>query len=273
MTPVTEKARRYGELQAHQEAFKTVEALKKWGGALLVLLLLTSAFHLFVVLAGVGQLSDLAHYAGAALQVLSIDATALYLVLARGALHTTGRDTATKAVWYFLSLTAALNAVFLLSFTASLPSWAVDLRPAASSIAVSLLIVFFLVAVAAVERARDTLNEARLDLLVDMHSAQVDLGLVSSFMVEVSDVRTPAASEAPKQLEAPSSEAKLSLEEVLEEEVLETNSSLEAAAISICDSSQHAQAPGEFISCRVAGCDQTFKTKAAERAHQRAHRR
>ncbi|KPV51633.1 hypothetical protein SE17_20095 [Kouleothrix aurantiaca] len=173
--PETERARLAGVLEAKREAYTAVEALKAWGGRLLILVLLTSAFHLFSVLSGV-TLPEWVHVIGAVFQVVSIDATALFTTTTRGAVQLAGRDTGKRSIPYFLGLTAVLNAVFLLAHTPGLPTWAVSLQPHVRSLAVALLMLFFPIAVAAVEHSRSVLNEARLLLLQDIRTAETVLG-------------------------------------------------------------------------------------------------
>ncbi|NTU81988.1 MAG: hypothetical protein HGA45_21855 [Chloroflexales bacterium] len=106
-----------------------------------------------------------------------MDATALYLVATRSAAQYArlgGQGSA--AVWFFYLLTAALNSLFVLSYTPGLPRAVQAITPTLSLVGAVLLGLLVPISIAALEHARQVADVARLSLLVEVETLR---GLVA----------------------------------------------------------------------------------------------
>ncbi|NTU85225.1 MAG: hypothetical protein HGA45_38695 [Chloroflexales bacterium] len=176
--PAAQRAHQRGLLRAKAEALRGAERLVQWARPLLISVLVVSFLHLWhqiarIAPAGVAALPLPAwtHWLAAALLTASVDATALYLVATRSAaqyarLGEQGRG----AVWFFYLLTAALNSVFVLTYTPGLPPLIQAITPVLSLLGALLLGLLVPVSIAALERARQVADVARLSLLVEVET-------------------------------------------------------------------------------------------------------
>jgi hypothetical protein len=111
------------------------------------------------------------HWLSAALLTISVDATALYLVATRSAAqYARLGGQGALSVWFFYLLTAALNSLFVLSYTPGLPAQVQSITPALSLLGAILLGLLVPVSIAALERARQIADVARLSLLVEVET-------------------------------------------------------------------------------------------------------
>ncbi|MBX0329890.1 hypothetical protein K2Z83_19685 [Oscillochloris sp. ZM17-4] len=176
--PEAQSARQRGLLRAKAEALKSAEGLVGWARPLLIGVLIVSFLHLWHQIARIAPegvpalpLPAWTHWLSAALLTISVDATALYLVATRSAaqyakLGSQGRE----AVWFFYLLTAALNSLFVLSYTPGLPTQVQVITPTLSLLGAILLGLLVPVSIAALERARQVADVARLSLLVEVET-------------------------------------------------------------------------------------------------------
>lgn len=176
--PAAQRAHQRGLLRAKTEALRTAEGLIQWARPLLIGVLIVSFLHLWHQIARIAPTGVAAlplpawtHWLSAALLTASVDATALYLVATRSAaqyarLGEQGRG----AVWFFYVLTAALNSVFVLSYTPGLPPPVQAITPMLSLVGALLLGLLVPVSIAALERARQVAEVARLSLLVEVET-------------------------------------------------------------------------------------------------------
>lgn len=174
--PEARLAHQRGLLTAKTEALRSATRLTAWARPLLVGVLIVSFLHLWHQIARITPegvpalpLPAWAHWLSAGLLTASIDATALYLVATRAAAQYARLGQHGRAsVWFFYLLTAALNSVFVLSYTPGLPSAIDTITPILSLIGAVLLGVLVPVSIAAVEQARQVADAARLALLVEV---------------------------------------------------------------------------------------------------------
>jgi hypothetical protein len=103
------------------------------------------------------------------------------------------------SVWFFYLLTAALNSLFVLSYTPGLPTQVQSITPALSLLGAILLGLLVPVSIAALERARQVADVARLSLLVEVETLR---GIVAQGAAHCADAHTTDAS-APKKDPAP----------------------------------------------------------------------
>jgi hypothetical protein len=176
--PEAQAARQRGLLRAKADALKSAEGLVGWARPLLIGVLIVSFLHLWHQIARIAPegvpalpLPAWTHWLSAALLTISVDATALYLVATRSAaqyakLGSQGRE----AVWFFYLLTAALNSLFVLNYTPGLPAAVQTITPALSLLGAVLLGLLVPVSIAALERARQVADVARLSLLVEVET-------------------------------------------------------------------------------------------------------
>jgi hypothetical protein len=176
--PAAQFARQRGLLRAKTEALRATENLIQWARPLLVGVLIVSFLHLWhqiarIAPAGVAALPLPAwtHWLSAALLTASVDATALYLVATRSsAQYARLGEQGRGAVWFFYLLTAALNSVFVLTYTPGLPPPVQAITPILSLTGALLLGLLVPVSIAALERARQVVDVARLSLLVEVET-------------------------------------------------------------------------------------------------------
>ena len=175
-TPAAQQARQQGILLAKQQALRSAETLTAWARPLLLGVLVVSFLHLWHQIARIAPadipaltLPPWAHWLSAALLTLSVDATALYLVATRAAAqYARLGDQGRGAVWFFYTLTATLNSVFVLSYTPDLPASIALLTPFLSLLGAVLLGLLVPISIAAIEHARQIADVARLTLLVEV---------------------------------------------------------------------------------------------------------
>lgn len=199
--PEAQAARQRGLLRAKHDALRSAEGLVGWARPLLIGVLTVSFLHLWhqiarIAPAGVPALPLPAwtHWLSAALLTLSVDATALYLVATRSAAQYArlgGQGSA--AVWFFYLLTAALNSLFVLSYTPELPRAVQAITPTLSLVGAVLLGLLVPISIAALEHARQVADVARLSLLVEVETLR---GLVARG-AEPRSPAEPPATEAP----------------------------------------------------------------------------
>lgn len=176
--PAAQAARQKGLLRAKTEALHATEGLIQWARPLLIGVLIVSFLHLWhqiarIAPAGVPALPLPAwtHWLSAALLTASVDATALYLVATRSsAQYARLGEQGRGAVWFFYLLTAALNSVFVLTYTPGLPTEVQAITPVLSLVGALLLGLLVPVSIAALERARQVADVARLSLLVEVET-------------------------------------------------------------------------------------------------------
>jgi hypothetical protein len=191
--PEAQQARQRGLLRAKADALRSAEGLVDWARPLLVGVLIVSFLHLWhqiarIAPAGVPALSLPAwtHWLSAALLTLSVDATALYLVATRSAAqYARLGGQGAVSVWFFYLLTAALNSLFVLSYTPGLPAAVQAVTPILSLLGAILLGLLVPISIAALERARQVADVARLSLLVEVETLR---GLVA----QGAELRSPA---------------------------------------------------------------------------------
>lgn len=173
-----QEARRRGLLRAKVEALHATERLIGWARPLLCGVLIVSFLHIWHQIARIAPpgvpplpLPAWTHWLSAALLTASVDATALYLVATRSAAHYARMgDQGRGAVWFFYLLTAALNSLFVLSYAPELPQAVETITPALSLLGALLLGLLVPVSIAALERARQVADVARLALLVEVET-------------------------------------------------------------------------------------------------------
>jgi hypothetical protein len=171
-------ARLRGLLRAKADALRAAEGLVAWARPLLIGVLIVSFLHLWHQIARIAPtgipalpLPAWTHWLSAALLTASVDATALYLVATRSAAqYARLGDQGAFSVWFFYLLTAALNSVFVLSYTPELPAQVQAITPALSLLGAILLGLLVPVSIAALERARQVADVARLSLLVEVET-------------------------------------------------------------------------------------------------------
>jgi hypothetical protein len=176
--PAAQRAHQRGLLRAKTEALRAAEGLIGWARPLLVGVLIVSFLHLWhqiarIAPAGVAALPLPAwtHWLSAALLTASVDATAVYLVATRSsAQYARLGEQGRGAVWFFYLLTAALNSVFVLTYTPGLPPPVQAITPMLSLTGALLLGLLVPVSIAALERARQIVDVARLSLLVEVET-------------------------------------------------------------------------------------------------------
>ena len=176
--PEAQVARQRGLLRAKADALRAAEGLVGWARPLLIGVLIVSFLHLWHQIARIAPegvpalpLPAWTHWLSAALLTISVDATALYLVATRSAAQYAhlGRQGAVS-VWFFYLLTAALNSLFVLSYTPGLPIAVQTITPVLSLLGALLLGLLVPVSIAALERARQVADVARLSLLVEVET-------------------------------------------------------------------------------------------------------
>lgn len=182
--PEAQAARQRGLLRAKHDALRSAEGLVGWARPLLIGVLTVSFLHLWhqiarIAPAGVPALPLPAwtHWFSAALLTLSVDATPLYLVATRSAAQYArlgGQGSA--AVWFFYLLTAALNSLFVLSYTPELPRAVQAITPTLSLVGAVLLGLLVPISIGTLEHARQVADVARLSLLVEVETLR---GLVA----------------------------------------------------------------------------------------------
>jgi hypothetical protein len=176
--PEAQAARQRGLLRAKHDALRAAEGLVGWARPLLIGVLIVSFLHLWhqiarIAPAGVPALPLPAwtHWLSAALLTISVDATALYLVATRSAAqYARLGGQGAVSVWFFYLLTAALNSLFVLSYTPGLPTQVQAITPTLSLLGAILLGLLVPVSIAALERARQVADVARLSLLVEVET-------------------------------------------------------------------------------------------------------
>ncbi len=183
--PEAQAARQRGLLRAKAEALRSAEHLVGWARPLLVGVLIVSFLHLWHQIARIAptevpplSLPAWTHWLSAALLTISVDATALYLMATRStAQYARMGGQGSLAVWFFYILTAALNSLFVLSYTPNLPQEVQLLTPALALLGAILLGLLVPISIAALERARQVTDIARLALLVEVETLR---GLTTS---------------------------------------------------------------------------------------------
>jgi len=176
--PAAQRAHQRGLLRAKTEALHAAEGLIGWARPLLVGVLIVSFLHLWHQIARIAPTGVAAlplpawtHWLSAALLTASVDATALYLVATRSsAQYARLGEQGRGAVWFFYLLTAALNSVFVLTYTPGLPPPVQAITPILSLTGALLLGLLVPVSIAALERARQVVDVARLGLLVEVET-------------------------------------------------------------------------------------------------------
>lgn len=153
-----------GALSAREGAAKTALFFRRSGLPLLVLTTVVSAFHAFVFLSGKALEEELYGYVSLA-NIISIDLLLLYLTLAATPLELVKLQMPKGSVWYLRVLVAVFNATVLLKdYGPVAGNWTEPLIPIAGSLAVALLLPFFLIATPATEGTRRRLTEATFRL-------------------------------------------------------------------------------------------------------------
>jgi hypothetical protein len=176
--PEAQAARQRGLLRAKHDALRAAEGLVGWARPLLIGVLIVSFLHLWHQIARIAPegvpalpLPAWTHWLSAALLTISVDATALYLVATRSAAqYARLGGQGALSVWFFYLLTAALNSLFVLSYTPGLPTQVQSVTPALSLLGAVLLGLLVPVSIAALERARQVADVARLSLLVEVET-------------------------------------------------------------------------------------------------------
>jgi hypothetical protein len=171
-SPAARQARAAGLLQVKRAAAQRAARLASWGRPLLVGVIVVSALHIFETLAGfrpVGvkapEIAPQLYHLTAGALTLAIDLAALWLTAARGVLALAGVARRWYGLAFFLSLTALLNAAYMLRHAPDLDAAAV--LPALDGAFAVLLPLAVPVAIASVEGAAQQLEAARLALLVE----------------------------------------------------------------------------------------------------------
>jgi hypothetical protein len=194
--PEAQAARQRGLLRAKHDALRAAEGLVDWARPLLIGVLIVSFLHLWHQIARIAPegvpalpLPAWTHWLSAALLTISVDATALYLVATRSAAqYARLGGQGAVSVWFFYLLTAALNSLFVLSYTPGLPTQVQSITPALSLLGAILLGLLVPVSIAALERARQVADVARLSLLVEVETLR---GVVASEQAEHSSDSAP----------------------------------------------------------------------------------
>jgi hypothetical protein len=176
--PEAQAARQRGLLRAKHDALRAAEGLVGWARPLLIGVLIVSFLHLWHQIARIAPegvpalpLPAWTHWLSAALLTISVDATALYLVATRSAAqYARLGGQGALSVWFFYLLTAALNSLFVLSYTPGLPTQVQAITPALSLLGAILLGLLVPVSIAALERARQVADVARLSLMVEVET-------------------------------------------------------------------------------------------------------
>ena len=177
-SPEAQAARQRGLLRAKHDALRAAEGLVGWARPLLIGVLIVSFLHLWHQIARIAPegvpalpLPAWTHWLSAALLTISVDATALYLVATRSAAqYARLGGQGAVSVWFFYLLTAALNSLFVLSYAPGLPTQVHAITPALSLLGAILLGLLVPVSIAALERARQVADVARLSLLVEVET-------------------------------------------------------------------------------------------------------
>lgn len=175
-TPAARRAMQSGLLEAKQQAMRRAARLAKAGTPLLIGVIAVSFVHLWESVsvykpAGVPELPlpNEIHYATAAAFTLAIDAVAYYAVACSNAAQFAGAHNRRRwAVQFFLFLTFALNAAFVIRHAPNLPTgFSSTALTALDLLFVVALPAFVPAAIVAVERAAHLVEAARLKLLVE----------------------------------------------------------------------------------------------------------
>lgn len=170
-----QEARRYGILQAKQDALRTADALLRWGKFLGWIIIFVSAIHIWESVASIAP-ADVEHltlpaivYHLAALGfTLMIDAAALFVSRANAV---AALADAPRSRWtvYFYVVTALLNAAFVAGHAPALDAATrAQILPALGALFVIILPISVPAALVAVEHSRRTLEICRLALLADV---------------------------------------------------------------------------------------------------------
>jgi uncharacterized protein YqgC (DUF456 family) len=174
-TAEAQHAHKIGLLTAKSEALHSAQRLVGVGRPLLFGVLLVSFVHLWHTVASIkpGEVQDLElwgwiYHVAAALLILSIDATAAYLVSVRGTARYAGDTRPNHVVIFFYVLTGMLNLLFVMRYSPGLPDMVGDFLPFLSFATGLLLAPLIPVSVWAIEHARQTADAARLALLVEV---------------------------------------------------------------------------------------------------------
>lgn len=203
--PEARMAQQRGLLRAKGEALRSAERLTRWARPLLVGVLIVSFLHLWHQIARIAPagvpalpLPAWSHWLSAALLTASVDATALYLVATRSAAqYARLGDQGRGAVLFFYLLTAALNSLFVLSYTPGLPTAVTTITPALSLLGAVLLGLLVPVSIAAIEQAHQVADAARLGLLIEVETLRGVVALPIEGEGARAVVAAPAASSTP----------------------------------------------------------------------------
>ena len=195
--PEAQAARQRGLLRAKHDALRAAEGLVGWARPLLIGVLIVSFLHLWHQIARIAPegvpalpLPAWTHWLSAALLTISVDATALYLVATRSAAqYARLGGQGALSVWFFYLLTAALNSLFVLSYAPGLPAQVQSVTPALSLLGAVLLGLLVPVSIAALERARQVADVARLSLLVEVETLR---GIVAQGATDTPALTHPA---------------------------------------------------------------------------------
>lgn len=175
-TPAARRALQSGLLAAKRSALASAERLARAGWPLLIAIISVSFLHIWDVIALIRpeyvqelQLHHGLYHFTAAAQTLAIDAAALYCVAAAAlAGHAGGGDTRRWGIAFFLILTFALNAAYIVRHAPSIdPQLQAAVLPVLDLIFALTLPAFIPIAIVSVERGRAELERCRLLLLVE----------------------------------------------------------------------------------------------------------
>jgi hypothetical protein len=173
-TPDAQQARHEGVLRAKSEALKTAQHLVAWGRPLLFSVLVVSFVHVLHGIAAIKpagipalDLPPWMYHGSAGLLTLAVDAVAWYLVSTRSVAAYAGDTRHHYAVWFYYVLTALLNGTFVFSHMPGLPDLVQVVLPGVNLLTGILLALLIPVSIAAVESAHQTIEAARLALLIE----------------------------------------------------------------------------------------------------------
>jgi hypothetical protein len=196
-TPEAKRAHRIGLLRAKSEALTSANRLSVVARPLLFGVLGVSFVHIWHQIALIKPASVPAltldpwfYHVTAALLTLCVDAVALYLVSTRSTSAYAGDTRQHKAVWFFYVLTALLNGIFVLNYAPNLPDWITALVPLLNLVTAILLALLIPVSISAVETAYQTVEAARLALLVEVATLE---GIVNAERPTAPRVSAPAS--------------------------------------------------------------------------------
>jgi hypothetical protein len=196
-TPEAKRAHRIGLLRAKSEALSSANRLSVVARPLLFGVLGVSFVHIWHQIALIKPASVPAltldpwfYHVTAALLTLCVDAVALYLVSTRSTSAYAGDTRQHKAVWFFYVLTALLNGIFVLNYAPNLPDWITALVPLLNLVTAILLALLIPVSISAVETAHQTVEAARLALLVEVATLE---GIVNAERGIVTATERPTA--------------------------------------------------------------------------------